>query len=178
MPRKASIRRKFLSEAVAVIVFFGIGMAFFAADPRESIFQMARLLGKPMELKEKSDEMAPGIWVDDYFTTEKIDEFTFVISEPRYWQYNNSYLIIGSERAILFDSGPGIRDMRPLVRKLTNLPVTTIPSHFHYDHVAFLGGFESVALPDIPSLRLRMSNEGGFSVFLRRTKKETAALCL
>ena len=151
----------------ALLTFLAIliaGAIFFAANPAESIYQIARLVGQPNTLAEKSDNMEDARWFDDYFTIDAIDDMTFVISEPRYWQYNNSYLVIGSERAILFDSGPGIRDIKPVIRSLTNLPITTIPSHFHDDHVAFVGGFESVALPDIPSIRSRIDSEGHFTI--------------
>ena len=157
---KKNLKRVFLFFLAIALV----GVIFFAAKPAESIYQIARLLGQPNTLAEKSDDMKDGRWFDDYFTIDVIDDSTFVISEPRYWQYNNSYLIIGSERAVLFDTGPGIRDIKPVVRSLTNLPITTIPSHFHYDHVASLGAFESVALPDIPSLKSRVDSDGFFSI--------------
>ena len=52
-------------------------------------------------------------WHDDYFTVMAIDPDTFAIGEPRYWQQNFNYLIVGETRAILFDAGPGVRDILP-----------------------------------------------------------------
>jgi hydroxyacylglutathione hydrolase len=40
-----------------------------------------------------------GRWIDDYYVVEDIDATTFAIGEPRYYQGNYSYLIIGAERA-------------------------------------------------------------------------------
>ena len=37
--------------------------------------------------------------------------------------------------AVLFNAGPGVRDIRPVIESITNLPVIFLPSHFHYDHV-------------------------------------------
>jgi hydroxyacylglutathione hydrolase len=108
---------------------------------------------------------AIGRWADDYFTVETIDATTFAIGEPRYYQANYSYLILGSTRAVLFDAGTGTRDIVPVVRSLTALAVTVLPSHLHFDHVGAVGRFDRTALIDDPSLRARIV---GSSLTLRR----------
>lgn len=100
-------------------------------------------------------EPVAGRWFDDYFVIDTIDATTFAIGEPRYYQANYSYLILGAQRAVLFDAGTGLRDIVPVVRSLTNLPVTVIASHLHFDHVGALGRFDKTAMVDEPPLRSR-----------------------
>lgn len=50
------------------------------------------------------------------------------------------YLFVGSEKALLFDTGYGFMDYRHLIREITDLPLTVVCSHGHDDHV--LGCFQ------------------------------------
>lgn len=68
-------------------------------------------------------------WFDDYYVVGDLGDGTYAIGEPRYGQCNFSYLIVGSQRALLFDSGPGIRDIGKVVKTLTSLPIVALPSN-------------------------------------------------
>lgn len=101
--------------------------------------------------------LAPPLrWFDQYYAVADLGQGTYAIGEPRYGQCNFSYLIVGTRRALLFDTGPGIRDIAPVVAALTRLPVQALPSHLHFDHVGDLEKFSDVALPDLPALRRQL----------------------
>jgi glyoxylase-like metal-dependent hydrolase (beta-lactamase superfamily II) len=70
-----------------------------------------------------------------WFEVYRIKDDTFAFLEPRHYEEVISYLIVGDERSVLFDSGMGIADIRPQVLRLTGLPVIVINSHSHYDHI-------------------------------------------
>lgn len=46
----------------------------------------------------------------------------------------NMYLLLGSERALLIDTGYGYTDYRPLIRQITSLPLLVVNSHGDPDH--------------------------------------------
>ena len=97
-----------------------------------------------------------------WFKVIRLDEHTFALSEPQYWQVNVNYLLLGTERALLFDTGPGIYRIRDVVESLTSLPVLVIPSHLHFDHTGRVGEFDDVALIDSPALRAQ-TRDGVFT---------------
>lgn len=90
---------------------------------------------------------------DDWFQVSSLDKNTYAIAEPKYWQGNVSYLLLGERQALLFDTGPGVRSLKAVVAKLTKLPVLVIPSHLHFDHVGRIQEFDRVGLIDLPALR-------------------------
>jgi glyoxylase-like metal-dependent hydrolase (beta-lactamase superfamily II) len=101
------------------------------------------------------DMLAPGVrWFDDWFAIREISPGVHAIGEPRFHQINWNYLVTGKTRALLFDTGPGVRDISAVVRELTPLPVTAMPSHMHFDHTGNLHRFADVAMADLPLLRL------------------------
>ena len=117
--------------------------------------------GKPKLISAKLVLLPPLRWLDDYYVVADLGKNTFAIGEPRYGQCNFSYLIIGSARALLFDTGPGVRNIAPIVRQLTSLPVEALPSHLHFDHTGNLARFADVALPDLPALRPAIRRQAG-----------------
>jgi hydroxyacylglutathione hydrolase len=98
--------------------------------------------------------LAKGVrWFDDWFAIDEVAPGIIAIGEPRFHQINWNYLVTGTRRALLFDTGPGVRDISKVVRALTNLPVTAMPSHLHFDHTGCLARFDTIAMADLPMLR-------------------------
>ncbi|WP_422362220.1 MBL fold metallo-hydrolase [Reichenbachiella sp.] len=97
--------------------------------------------------------------VEDWYTISSIDSQTWAIQEPKSSQANVSYLIAGSDRAIMFDSGTGENKgqdgskMMYKVQELTQLPVTLLLSHFHFDHNHNVAEFDEIALPNLSFLK-------------------------
>jgi hydroxyacylglutathione hydrolase len=98
-------------------------------------------------------DLGAGRMLDDYWAVQRIDTNTYAIGEPRYYQANYTYLILGERRALLFDAGSGTRDITHVVASITRLPVTEMPSHLHYDHTGSITAFTSVAMIDLPETR-------------------------
>jgi glyoxylase-like metal-dependent hydrolase (beta-lactamase superfamily II) len=87
---------------------------------------------------------------DDWFTVNSVASGVFAISEPRQAEGVTSFLIVGSQRAVLFDSGLGVGGISDVVRRLTALPVTVVNSHTHFDHVGGNREFTDVRNLDDP----------------------------
>ena len=56
------------------------------------------------------------------------------------------YLVEGSERAVLVDTGCGIGDLYEFVRGLTDKPISVLLTHGHVDHALGAWGFDAVYL--------------------------------
>jgi len=70
-----------------------------------------------------------------WFTVNKIDDNTYVISENGHWENTNCYLLTGKDSAVLIDSGLGVANIKEEIKKLTDMPVKVITTHAHWDHI-------------------------------------------
>ncbi|MBQ9925116.1 MAG: MBL fold metallo-hydrolase [Clostridia bacterium] len=84
--------------------------------------------------------------MSDWFTITPIDAHTWAISEYRHWEETHCYLLEGEQHALLIDSGLGICDIAPIIRSLTDRPVTVIATHVHWDHIGSHGSFERMGV--------------------------------
>jgi len=81
---------------------------------------------------------------DAWFEVYKVVADTYAIYEPHQSEETIAYLILGKQKAILFDTGMGISDIHKVVEELTKLPVIVLNSHTHDDHVGGNWQFKTI----------------------------------
>ncbi|MCM1335832.1 MAG: MBL fold metallo-hydrolase [Bacteroides sp.] len=81
-----------------------------------------------------------------WFTVEEIDGDTFAIGEYKHWEEAHAYLLTGRRRAVLIDTGLGVGRIDRVVKSLTDLPISVLTTHVHWDHIGGHGLFEDVAV--------------------------------
>lgn len=111
---------------------------------------------------------------DDWFEVYRVAPRVYAIYEPSQFQEVISYLILGEEGALLFDTGMGIGRIRAVVDALTALPVTVLNSHTHMDHVGGNAEFERVLAMDTEFTRTRARGRTNAEV---RGEVAASALC-
>jgi hydroxyacylglutathione hydrolase len=146
--------RSLALRSVIVIAGAALGCLVVAAVFSEYVFaELSPWLEHSLIVDPVLPKIAKGAMVDDYFVVQDLGSGTFAIGEPRYYQQNYAYLIVGETRALLFDSGSGTRDISGVVASLTRLPVTVMVSHLHYDQRGGVGAFDHIAMIDLPQTR-------------------------
>lgn len=93
----------------------------------------------------------------DWFDIREVEPGVFAILEPHQFQEVVSYLIVGTAKALLFDTGLGMMPIRPVVEQLTALPVEVLNSHTHYDHTGGNAEFDRILALESPYTRANMA---------------------
>ena len=79
---------------------------------------------------------------DNIYSVEKIAEGTYKIDEMG---RDISYLLLGTEKALLIDTSIGTGNIKKVVEKITDLPVTVAITHGHADHTGgAVGNFKEI----------------------------------
>ncbi len=95
---------------------------------------------------------------NDWFDVRQVEPGLIAINQPKQNQEAIAYLIVGSTRALLFDSGIGLVPIKPVVDKLTSLPVIVVNSHSHFDHVG--GNYEFADVRGMETPFTHMKEQG------------------
>jgi glyoxylase-like metal-dependent hydrolase (beta-lactamase superfamily II) len=69
-----------------------------------------------------------------WFEILRLPGHVYALAENGHAQGVCSFLIPGSRRALLFDTGMGIGDIAAVARQLTGLEIVAVNSHTHFDH--------------------------------------------
>ena len=95
------------------------------------------------------------------YKVEAIDEHTWMIEEYDEAVSCYMYLLEGSEKALLIDTGMGQIPLGEIVEGLTKLPVEVLNTHAHIDHIGGNSLFEKVYLHEKEREVYRL-HSGGF----------------
>jgi hydroxyacylglutathione hydrolase len=104
-----------------------------------------------------------------WFEVSYLAPRTYAIQEPKSYEGNVSYLILGEERAVMFDTGAGENSpvagtkIKHVIDQITDLPVTLLLSHFHYDHNQNLSEFDHIAFIELPHLVAATAPDGTYT---------------
>jgi glyoxylase-like metal-dependent hydrolase (beta-lactamase superfamily II) len=128
---RVALLRIDVREIAAVLCWFALCMVLSPAVVAQTpIPDWCRALPRP---EYKNLERVPVR--DPWFEVYKIVAGVFAIYEPHQAEETIGYLIVGDRRALLFDTGMGISDVKKVVAELTKLPIVVLNSHTHDDHV-------------------------------------------
>lgn len=110
----------------------------------------------------------------DWFDIYRVEDGIYGFVEAKQFQEAASYLIVGTKRALMFDTGIGLMPIRPLVERLTLLPVDVVNSHTHYDHVGGNAEFDRILAVATP---YTTANQAGFPHSDLAGEVEPASFC-
>lgn len=126
---------------IAASLRFGVIAVFFLFISPYSSFNHDDRLGKADDswcskpLRPELQKLKGVKTSRPWFKVYDVGHNTFAIDEPYNYEETIAYLIIGKDKALLFDTGMGLDSISPVVRQLTKLPVWVLNSHTHNDHI-------------------------------------------
>jgi glyoxylase-like metal-dependent hydrolase (beta-lactamase superfamily II) len=98
---------------------------------------------------------------DSWFSTQKIADDLYLITEPHYYWWNraNLWLIKGRDHDLLIDTGLGVSSLRQHIASLIDKPLLAIASHIHFDHAGGMHEFEHRAIHAAEAEALRRGDD-------------------
>ena len=79
----------------------------------------------------------------NWFTKKDVDDGVILIRDGG---FDNIYVIEGSEKVLVVDTGVGYKDLKKYIRSFTNKPLLVVNSHAHPDHAGGNHAFSHVYL--------------------------------
>lgn len=130
------MRQRFIRCVAILVACFAVVTPLAAQN---TIPEWCRPLPRP-EYKNLERISIRDPWFEIYEPARDV----FAIYEPHQAEEVISYLIVGEKRALLFDTGMGISDIRKVTTELTTLPIIVLNSHTHDDHVGGNWQFKTI----------------------------------
>lgn len=129
---------------------------------------------KPLrpELKKLREVQTKRKWFKVYTVGANV----YAIIEPNNFEEVISYLVLGKQKALLFDTGMGLDSISPLVKELTPLPVTVFNSHTHFDHIGGNHEFDNILAMNTNYSRTNAAN--GYAHHIVKDEVTPNAFCL
>ena len=115
-------------------------MSWFSALPRPEFASLPRIATS-----------------EAWFEVFQLPRNVLALYEPGHFQEVISYLIPGKDKALLFDTGMGIANIKTAVEELTSLEIVVVNSHTHFDHIGDNHRFPIVHVFDHPCARARLA---------------------
>lgn len=114
---------------------------------------------------------APG-WAK-WFAVEEVEPQTWLVGEPC---HVNCFLVAGTERAVLVDTGLGIADVAAAAAAVTDRPVLAVNTHSHSDHRGGNWRFADVAAHPLAAGALTQPVAGDYLAdYLKVAREQLAA---
>lgn len=111
-----------------------------------------------------------------WFKVYDVGHNTYAIDEPYNWEETIAYLILGKEKALLFDTGMGLDTISSVVKELTKLPIVVLNSHTHPDHIGGNHEFSYILAMNTRYTRINAAN--GYRHNDVKWEVSPAAFCL
>ncbi len=91
-----------------------------------------------------------------WFVTTEVERGVWLIGEP---PHVNTFLVVGTERAALIDTGLGVMPILPVAERLVSVPVIVANTHSHFDHVGGNYEFDEIAIHPLGAPLLEQETE-------------------
>lgn len=88
--------------------------------------------------------------VSPWYETFEVCKDTYAFLESCHEEEVISYLVIGTEKAALIDTGMGIVDLKPEIDRFCELPIVVVNTHSHVDHMGSNHQFMDIGAFDHP----------------------------